>query len=302
MRREGDLLISLVRAASTRLLLCAPFMKKGVVERLLCLASPSVQIDLVTRWIPKEIAAGVSDLDVFDLIASRPRTTLRLLDNLHAKIYLGDGGGLVGSANLTATALGWCDRPNVEMLVNVKLDDEDLRRCLVAIEDSRPATSDERTRIELLLEGVERTPAPIEEQLDRSLATVWLPRMAAPEKLRAAYHGALRERLTASSLDAADTDLAALGVPAGLSEQQFQVEVARRFSAMPAIATILEAAQSDLSDADAMDMIGKLVPDAEISQGVQWQIVREWLTHFLKDRYEIAPQSFITRLRPGAGR
>ena len=39
-----------------------------------------------------------------------------------------------------------------------------------------------------------------------------------------------------------------------------------------------------------------------MSVEAHWQIVREWLTYFLRDKYEIAPQSFITRLRPGASR
>jgi hypothetical protein len=39
-----------------------------------------------------------------------------------------------------------------------------------------------------------------------------------------------------------------------------------------------------------------------IAPETRWLIVREWLTHFLGDAYEIAPQNFVLRLKPGAAR
>ena len=30
----------------------------------------------------------------------------------------------------------------------------------------------------------------------------------------------------------------------------------------------------------------------------QWRIVRDWITVFFADKFEVAPESFITRLKP----
>ena len=63
MRRDGDMLVEHLSGARTRVLLCAPFIKAGVLKRLLTVIPASVTLDIVTRWRPEEIAAGVSDLE-----------------------------------------------------------------------------------------------------------------------------------------------------------------------------------------------------------------------------------------------
>ncbi|MER9260543.1 phospholipase D family protein [Mesorhizobium sp. M0619] len=302
MRRDGDLLVEHLARAKTSVLLCAPFIKLGVAKRLLAAISPHVAVEIVTRWHAEEVAAGVSDLAVFDLAAGRPGVTMRLLDNLHAKLYASDNQLLAGSANLTATALGWCDDPNLELLMPVPSDDGAVLRCRTALSAARLATNKERTTIQVVADGLRRPPLPAGKPVDDALAGPWLPKLAAPERLYAAYVPSARERLTSSAIEAADHDLRALAIEPNLNEAVFRTRVAERFSTMPAVGTVLRAAQSDLSDAAATDLIQALVGTPDMSAAARWQIVREWLTYFLRDKYEIAPESFVTRLRPGAGR
>lgn len=302
MRRDGDLLVAHVARAQKSVLLCAPFIKMGVARRLLDAIGPEVAVEIVTRWHAEEVAAGVSDLAVFDIAVSRPGVTMHLLDNLHAKLYASDELFLAGSANLTATALGWCDNPNLELLIPVPADHEAVLRCRTALGAARLATAKERTAIQEVVDGLQRLPLPDAKTVDDALAGPWLPKLAAPERLFAAYVPSARERLTASAVEAADHDLQALAIEPNLSEPIFRTQVAERFSTMPAVISILRAAQSDLSDAAAANLIETLVGTSDMSAAARWQIVREWLTYFLRDKYEIAPQSFVTRLRPGAGR
>ncbi len=302
MRRDGDLLVEHMSRARTAVLLCAPFIKVGVAKRLLAAVQPGLPVEIVTRWHADEVAAGVSDLAVFDLVIARPGTTLRLLDNLHAKLYFSDEELLAGSANLTATALGWCDKPNLELLVKIAADDEAVVRCRAELESARLATAEERDAMQAAADKIHRSPMPESEEVETGYEGMWLPALAAPERLFAAYVPSARERLTSSAVEAADHDLRALAIGANLSEAAFRTEVAERFSTMPAIMRILSAAESDLADAVAADLIQEMSPAADMSPVAQWQIVREWLTYFLRERYEIAPQSFVTRLRPGAGR
>lgn len=302
MRRDGDLLVAHVARAKKTVLLCAPFIKLGVAKRLLAAVGHDVVVEIVTRWHAEEVAAGVSDLAVFDLVGSRPGVTMRLLDNLHAKLYAADDEILAGSANLTATALGWCDEPNLEILIAVPADAEAVLQCRTALAAARLATAEERAGIQAVVDGLQRPPLRDSKPVDGAMAGLWLPKLAAPERLYAAYLPSARDRLTRSAIEAADHDLLALAIAPGLSELVFRDQVAERFSTMPAVATILTAARSDLSDAVAVDLIETLVGTSEMSATARWQIVRDWLTYFLRDKYEIAPQSYVTRLRPGAGR
>ena len=302
MRRDGDVLVAHVARARKTVLLCAPFIKLGVAKRLLAAVGPDVIVEIVTRWHSEEVAAGVSDLAVFDLVASRPGVTMRLLDNLHAKLYAADDQFLAGSANLTATALGWCDDPNLELLMSVPADAEAVLRCRAALAVARLATAEERAEIQAIVDGLQRPPLPESKTVDDTMAGPWLPKLAAPERLYAAYVPSARDRLTTSAIEAADHDLQALAIGPGLAEPAFREQVAERFSTMPAIATILTAAQSDLSDGAAAELVEAMVGSSDMRATARWQIVRDWLTYFLRDKYEIAPQSYVTRLRPGAGR
>ncbi|RDD72745.1 hypothetical protein DVR11_04175 [Paracoccus versutus] len=71
---------------------------------------------------------------------------------------------------------------------------------------------------------------------------------------------------------------------------------------MPAVQRILAAAADDLRDADGADIIHQMSVARDLDAEQQWLIVREWMTSFLGDRYEIAPASFVVRLKSGAGR
>lgn len=302
MRRDGDRLLAHLATARREVLLCAPFIKAPVLERLLSAIDPAVAVEVVTRWRAAEIAAGVSDLEVLDIVFARPGATLSLKDELHAKLYIADDEVLIGSANLTATALGWCDKPNLELLTATAISNPEVQACRLALAGARPASEEERATLQVLVDQIEAPRLPEGEPVDPAFAEPWLPRLGAPERLFMAYLPAVRERLTTESLETADRDLQALDMPEGLSETQFRAAVAERFMTMPVVRQLLAAADQDLTDADAIALIDRLLPTSDLAAPLRWSVVREWLTYFLQDRYEIAPQSFVTRLRPGAAR
>lgn len=302
MRRDGDLLLTHVGKARTRVLLCAPFVKAGVLKALLNAVRDGVEVRVVTRWHAEEVAAGVSDLEVFDLLQGCPGASLGLLDNLHAKLYLADHRCLAGSANLTATALGWCDRPNVEVLTEVPLSDTSVSKCLQQLGFAREATEQERDKIAAAAASLSREPLPIGAPNNERETGPWAPRLAAPERLYVAYTRSARDRLTASTLESADQDLRALDIPPGLDESGFKAAVATAFSAMPAMGAILQAAENDLTDEEAIRILEAQGLQSDMSFDVQWRTTRDWMTYFLAADFEIAPQTFVTRRRPGSTR
>lgn len=303
MRRDGDRLIEHLSSAKNSVLLCAPFIKVGVMKSLLRHIPESVTLKVITRWVPLEIAVGVSDLEIFDLLQARNQTSLWLYDRLHAKLYMADDRVLAGSANLTATALGWSSKPNLEILTALPNSDEAVKACLAQLAEARPASSEERDKISRLAASVGTPKLGLVDDVEDAHATMlWLPTLAAPAKLYQAYVPQTRDRLTDDVLDAALEDLAALSLPAGLGEAAFRTTVAAALQSMPAIQRLLHDAADDLTDDAAQQLIRDLARDDSLSPEARWLVVREWLTYFLQDNYEIAPQSFVLRRRPGSRR
>lgn len=302
MRRDGDIAIDHVMSATSRVVLCAPFIKASVLSKVFSKIRPGVHVDVVTRWIPVEVAARVSDLEVFDIVQARSATTLRLIDNLHAKIFIADDRVLTGSANITANAFGWCSSPNLEVLVPAMLDDPSIQNCLVAISQARFATEEERNNIQERASAISIHNLPESTEPEAGEPKLWLPRLGAPVRLYAAYCSGTRERLTRDNLEAADYDLAGLGLTGDLDEAAFKTAVQRVLVSMPAMNRILAEADRDLDDARGVALVGAMDPDSPIGPTAQWAIVREWLLYFLADRYEIAPQSFIVRPKTSSSR
>ncbi|SFJ38467.1 PLD-like domain-containing protein [Methylobacterium brachiatum] len=302
MRREGDQLVAHLAGARKEVTLCAPFVKAGVLRRLLATVPSHVPVVVVTRWKAPEIAAGVSDLEVFDVAGKRPGASLALLDELHAKIYVSDGVVLTGSANLTAKALGWCERPNLEILVPIDASYPSVVNCLAAIAGARRATSEERDQIAEEARGLAQTRIPEAQDEDAELASMWLPKLGDPARLFPVYAGLGLDRMMASTVEAAGRDLTALAIPSGLREPEFRAAAARAFASMPAIERLLTLVDEDLVDEDAVAEVASTPMNDGMPPDQQWLVVREWMAHLLSDRVEIVPQSFVTRRRPGGTR
>ena len=133
----------------------------------------------------EEIAAGVSDVEVLLLAKSRS-ADLRLLDELHAKLYLVDNArALIGSANVTSAGLGIARRPNLELLQLVPVEAAQAVSFLMELRRrSRIATQEEANRLKkwaaiigprLLYESEAQ---PVSEPLED-----WIPRFRSPDRL-----------------------------------------------------------------------------------------------------------------------
>ena len=71
MRVLGQMLIDAAKLSRREVVLIAPFVKADALSLILeCVPDPSIPIKVVARWIPIEIAAGVCDLEIFDVVSS----------------------------------------------------------------------------------------------------------------------------------------------------------------------------------------------------------------------------------------
>ena len=299
---DGERLKHLLRKAEKRIILCAPFIKLAVIKILLKNIHDHVHVKIVTRWNPSEIAAGVSDLDVYEFSKKRPNTELLLLDELHAKLYVADDECLLGSANLTATALGWAQRNNVELLVGFPVEHEQIMHLLRRIDGARLATYAEKTEMEekaasLPSQQLEEGQSVLREE-DPTLAGVWFPRCAAPEKLFDIYSNHETNSVVSGTREDALHDLLDLAVPNGLNRQEFCKEVSQKLEGFPSFALLLEQIPMKLTDKTATDIVSSLRPELNSGDAFrQWKIIRDWINEFFNDKFEIAAESYVVRIK-----
>lgn len=95
---------SMAAAAGERLRIVCPFIKRGVVERLLKIRTPS-EIEVLTRYDLRAFGDGVSDVGALALLLAHG-ARIRGVRNLHAKVFqFGASRVIVTSANLTRAAM-----------------------------------------------------------------------------------------------------------------------------------------------------------------------------------------------------
>ncbi|MDE0154618.1 MAG: phospholipase D family protein [Gammaproteobacteria bacterium] len=301
MIADGERLKSLLKKARSRVFLCAPFIKADVLKTILPIVPTNIPVQIYTRWRATEVAAGVSDLEVLEIANERPHTELRLLNNLHAKLYLVDDQCLVGSANLTASALGWSEHCNVELLIPAKPTDPDIDYLLRRLEAAEIATVETRLQIEALANTLKMTR--LEEGEDMSDDSsrhqfAWLPRCAAPDKLYEIYANPKTTAVVTGTREDGLADITDLQIQPGLSEKDFKIRVRDTLLQIPTLAGIIDTVPQGLSDTDGIERIKEARPDlSEQDVRAQWRIVREWIGIFFEDQFEVAPESFVLRLK-----
>lgn len=301
MMMDGERLKALLAGAERQVLLCAPFIKAKVLQTLLSVVAPGVDVRIVTRWRPEEVATGVSDLEVFEVAGERLRTELLLLDDLHAKLYIADDKCLLGSANLTASALGWAEPGNVELLVPTPATDTDVAVLLKRLDAAEAATFTKRTEV---AEAAAALAAPklgegkdVAEWSD-GRALDWLPRCAAPDKLYDMYGDRNTVAVAEETRDDGLADLRDLKIPPGLTRDAFVEAVRDAVGRIPSMERILSEVPRGVTDSRGVALVEESRPGLPgVDAAKQWEILRDWISVFFAHEFEVAPESFVTRLK-----
>lgn len=313
MKDIGGRLIG-AASASSDVILIAPFVKVDAVRALLASCPAEASVLCVTRWKADEVLAGVSDLEVLDVLLERgQRGQLRLRADLHAKYYRFDDEVLVGSANLTARALGWALTSNLEILV-APADPNALREEVESevVFHSAVATEEHRTAVRLAMESLLSagwTPPPFPPDvvagegedgageaeddaggppsLAPSGGSSWTPWCRTPDRLYRAYRGDDRG-MTPANYDDARRDLAALGLPEDLQEETFRVLLRSSLmqtSVFEEFDTFIRERPRSIQDLQTL--ASRLVPDSPFLTAEEaWDTVRAWFVAFFPERYQ----------------
>jgi hypothetical protein len=287
--RYGERLEALLARASQSVFIAAPFIKRDPFSRLLQSIPTSVRdLVCVTRWSPEEVASGVSDLEVFDLVRDRPGASLWLHPLLHAKAYRADNAWLVGSANLTRRALGWASPSNVELLINASQDPEVSALEAMLRAQSIPATESIRDAIKADADALPDSSRGRDSALGSDeTQPMWLPTCPNPSGLWNIYAGHEVWRLVPSAEEGGRKDLQFLNLPAGLSRPLFVKFVGAILTTLPVVQEINSLMGSGLSDERAVEFIASLAGSHRYAFAPRemWEILKAWLEHFLAGTY-----------------
>lgn len=309
MISPGTQLEKLCIEASNEVLLVAPFIKAAALKRLLVVIPNDVTVRCITRWQPEEIVAGVSDLEVWSLVKQRPQSSLWLRPDLHAKYYRADNKCFVGSANLTAKALGWSNTPNLELLVPFSANEPILKTFeadLLAgcIEVNESFFEQILTTVQLLEEKANHLFPLIVTPTNSSTeefscgentipAEAWLPTLRNPQDLYLAYSGQ-QEKLTTAAREAAIQDLCSLPVIPNLPQKAFEAYVGTLLLQKPIIQRVDAFVKMPQRFGAVRNLLNSLpcAKTPNFNPNRAWQTLMRWLLYFLPHRYALSVPNY----------
>ena len=295
MTALGEEVVSILENARRDVLIVAPFVRTKALDKLLSHIPDGTQTTVVTRWRPTDFLMGVADLGVYDATVSKG-AFLYLRYDLHAKLFAADDLCLVGSANVTDTALGWRSPENLELLVAVPRSEPQVARFEERLlEGAICATAALRDRLAALLENYRgsRLPVPeLEPDMSGQLPPDWVPLIRNPEEFFSAYNGSVD--VSRAALQAMRKDLNQIGVPPGMNELLFREWIAAAVSQTPLIQTVVfhieqkgEVTESDIAAfLRSFDIDSSVFRPREVLENLE-----RWLTCFFPAQYETARES-----------
>ena len=296
MKTLGNDINALLCGAQNSTLIVAPFMRSEALSRLLDSIPVGTQTTVVTRWRPVDLLAGASDLGVYDLVESK-KIPLYLRQDLHAKFFAADDMCLIGSTNVTLTALGWRTPANLELLTPA----DRTANHIVEFEEmllagSVRATAEQRDRLEELLERLGRLPtvaSEIEEETAMEiLPPSWVPRARNPEELYLVYSG--DSDVSHTTLQTMQEDLARLGTIPGMDEGEFRAWVAATINQTPLVSRVIQCIEEkgEVTESTLKELLVEIGADTNESRPHDvLEVLERWLTYFLPAQYETARDS-----------
>ena len=270
----GDILLYYCVGAQD-LFIAAPYIKVDALSRVLDEASNISSLTCVTRWTPQDLAVGASDTECRTLVKGRGGTFM-LHPSLHAKYYRVNDVVLIGSANLTASALGWSIQPNLEILCHAGYDFDAPAFQQELLQNAREISDEEFSQWEAVekvrIEGVNVPDG------GRPFLDTWWPSTRDPRHLEFAYRNQHDEIASFDEQNAASRDIQAMQVPQGLESQEFRLWVSTCLLAAPLTATVMWLESSDAEDPPKL-VSEKLGISVTVARR-RIETVHNWLIYF----------------------
>ena len=115
----------------------SPYITVRPIREILRRLSPYQKIELTTTFDQELFLEGASSLGAIRLLNRRKNSSVYIVDNLHAKVYIKGERALVGSANCTDRGLGYSSQSNIEILCDVKANRPEIAALTESLKISR---------------------------------------------------------------------------------------------------------------------------------------------------------------------
>ena len=270
--RPGDTLLRYCNGAQ-HLFIVAPYLKAEALKTVLDAMDNIVSLICVTRWDPHDIAVGVSDTECRTIVKGHGGS-FKLHPTLHAKYYRVNDVVLIGSANLTLSAMGWSTQPNLEILCRASegFDAQAFQDAL--LKDAREISDAEFTCWEAVAKtdiGYIKPAADGQPFLDN-----WRPSTRDPRHLELAYRGQDEEIASYDEQRAAHRDIQAMQIPPGLTPDWTRKWASACLLSSPFTNTVIGLHGQETHDAFRViaEKYGLSIPDARRDM----ETVQNWLT------------------------
>ena len=275
---QGDLIRDLFRDAEGDVAIIAPFIKLEALSSLLEVIPETASVRCVTRWLPREVAAGVSDPEIIDILEQRGNFTLTLVDNLHAKLYVAGEKCLAGSANVTFSGLGEANRRNnIELLVQTTVHDSGVVSTLASISKlERPASQTLAIAARRLADRL-----PLAKNVNDA-EQQWFPKSRTPERAFR-FYAVPPQGFVGKADEILLQDLAKSNIPPGLPESAMRREVCSLLANVPLGGALLEAEEDTyITRLDAMSHL-ELLADKDYTTSDLWIAFANWMVYFFPE-------------------
>jgi hypothetical protein len=279
-RTQGAQVRTIFQDAHEEIVIIAPFIKVKALKLILESVPSSTHIRCVTRWLPRDIAAGASDPEILDVFEERGNFSLSLVDVLHAKLYVAGDKCLVGSSNVTLPGLGEAEYGNnIELLAAVPFDNPDVIQVLKEISRvERTATRNDAEVARRLADSL----SPLTISSTDGTA-VWTPRSRRPEHAYEFYKDPPKGYL-ASGERMLLGDVARANIQPGMNEDRFRLAIRELLNQIPLSQTLLAGKEdTTLTRADAQPYLESIAAD-EFSVNDLWQSFVLWMSYFYADQ------------------
>lgn len=215
----------------------APYMKTGALERVLAALPDDASLICVSRWTPEDIRSGVTDLACRKLVLARNGEFL-IHDRLHAKYYRFDSHILIGSSNLTRPGMNIEGSGNLEILCPSPSGFDATRFEAQLLQEAYPVSDADFalwSRITPIPQHYQR----ISLHHDLGSHAGWKPTTRRPEYLWLAYRQLSEEIPLPEQQEIASQEVMTLGIPDGLTEQEFYDWVRLSLMTSPFVKSVL---------------------------------------------------------------
>ena len=150
----------LAEAVNEPLFVFSPFITTSYAKELL---QHQGEVHIVTSWRKDHLLAGVSDLELYNLVKQHPNWHLYINDRLHAKVYCRNFSTLLmGSANLTRWGMQDTEKSNHEIMVKTACDAESKQSMLSILQNSLVMNDDHFKAYQTWIASVEHTIQPVD--------------------------------------------------------------------------------------------------------------------------------------------